>query len=244
MYYLMKFLTLLDAYRLAILSALFGALLLFGFINWIYNPYRKQNKKLRKCTSGIRSYPARTAYYAAGLPADYRRQWRAFVNCGTDKPALIFEFIPKRKRMVGVYPFVAIAVAMTLYIAVFAAVRTDFTYLVIQAAFWFAFALIMIANKAIERRYLRISKHIFAQFVSQLSVATPRKPATVAEDTVKEIKKLNKGEVNDAAVGKASELLHEKGLEEERTVEEQQKLNLALNGLLQAYAKNAQHKPV
>ena len=244
MYYVMRILNFLDSYRIAILSALFGALVLFAVVNWLYDPYRKQNKKLRVCTKGMRSYPSKAALYMARLPEDYRRQWRAFVNCGTDKPALVFEFIPRRKRLLAPRLLIALSVLMSLYVAVFAAVGFNFVYVVLQIVFWLALALIFCIDRVVARRYTRRAKRTFGQLVAQLSAVVPKKPSTLAEDTVTALNKLNKSEVDDKAVGQASEILRRKGLNEERTVEEQRRINLALNGLLQAYAANSQHKPV
>ncbi len=244
MYYLMKIFTLMDTYRIWVLGALFGALTLFALINWLRNPYVRQNKKLAACTLNIRSYPAKTALYMAALPNEYRRQWRAFVNCGTDKPALVFEFVPLKKRVTALWLLIVTSVATAAYIGVFALVRQNFVYIIIQAVFWLTFTLFMIIDRAISKKYTRRAKQIFAKFVSQLTACTPKSHETEIDDTVKALTKLNKAEVTDATVGKASEILQSKGLSENRTVEEQRRINLALNGLLQAYAKNAQHKPV
>lgn len=244
MSYVIKLLTFLDAHGAIVIGALFGALALFGVVNWLSNPYRKQNKKIAFCTRNIRSFPAKVALFAASLPAEYRRQWRAFVNCGIDKPALVFEFAPLRKRVSALWLLIAASLVASTYIAVFVLVHRSLVYIVMQVVFWLSFALILIINKAIFKRNTRHAKQIFAQFVTQLSASTPKSHTTVVEDTVKALNKLNKGEVNDETVGKAGEILHCKGLSEDRTVEEQRRVNLALNGLLQAYAKNAQHKPI
>lgn len=238
MYYLTKILTFLHTHCVVVLSAAFGALALFGIVNWLRDPYRKQNKKLRACAKNIRSYPHKTALYMATLPQDYRRQWRAFVNCGTDKPALVFEFVPKSKRIVALWLLIPASVLVSAYIAVAVFVQFNAVYAVIQAVYWLGFVLILLADKAIANKNARRAKHIFAALVSQLGRNTPKSCVTLVNDTVKALEKLNKSEVTDETVGKASEILHNKGLSENRTVEQQRKINLALNGLLQAYARN------
>lgn len=244
MIYAVKFLTFLDEYRTVVLCSVFGALVLFGVVNWLRNPYRRQNKKFVVCTRNMRAFPAKAALYAAGLTSEYRRQWRAFVNCGVDKPALVFEFAPLRKRVAALWLLIAASVVASAYIAVFIFVRRSLVYVVIQAVFWLAFALFLIVDRAIFKRNARRAKQIFAQFVTQLTACTPKSRETAVEDTVKALTKLNRSQVTDETVGKASEILHSKGLSENRTVDEQRRINLALNGLLQAYAKNAQHKPL
>ena len=240
MYYFLKVVNFLDGNAVAVLSAVFASLLLFGVVNWGYDPYRKQNKKFRVCTQSMRAHPAKTALYVTYLTEDYRRQWRAFVNCKTDKPSLVFEFVPKRKRPLALWLLVSAATVCSSYIAVFVAVNRNLLYVAAQVVFWLAFALVLFADGAVCRRQTRRAKRNFARFVAQLTAVTPQNPSTVVEDTVSALNKLNRGEVTDATVGKAGEILRAKGLSENRTVEQQRRINLALNGLLQAYARNSQ----
>lgn len=241
MFYFLKALHFLNDYGLVILPTLFAALHVFGFANWLTNPYRKQNKKMITCAKSVRGYPDKAATYAHSLPDEYRRQWRAFVNCGTDKPALVFEFVPKDKKFRARWLFVVTTALCSLYIAVFVLVEYNFAYLMFQLVYMLAFALIMIVNKVVEKSYERQAKQLFAQFVITLSRVTPKSSGTVVEDTVRQLKQLNRQEVNDEVVGKASQLLRNKGLETNRTVEQQRKLNSALNSLLQAYANGAKN---
>lgn len=236
MHYVMKILTLMDRWRVAVLGAVFGALLLFAVINWLHDPYRRQNKKLRNCVRNMRAQPAKAALFMAALPQDYRRQWRAFVNCGTDKPATVFEFVPKRKRVLALWLLVAAALVCSAYVVVFALVSFNPAYIVVQAVLWLAVTLIFLLEGSIARRNSRRAKQLFGQMVAQLTAVTPKNPGTIAEDTVSALTKLNKGIVTDAVVGRASEILHSKGLSEPRTVDEQRRINVALNGLLQNYA--------
>ncbi len=246
MYYVMRILNILNNHRVFVLSALFAALLVFGIVNWAYDPYRKSNAKLKACVKGMRAYPSKVALYMAMLPADYRRQWRAFVNCKTDKPSLVFEFVPQKKRVVALWLLIAASVATTFYVAVFALVSMNFTYIVLQVVFWLAFTIILLVERVIARHNVRRAKQLFGQMVAQLTACTPASHTTVVEDTVTALKKLNKADVTDETVGKACELLRNKGLDgkEPRTTEEQRRINVALNGLLQAYAKNAARKSI
>ncbi len=239
MYYFIKILNLLHVYRYMAVPALFCVLALFAVINWLRNVYRRQNRKLIKCVRAMRSYPHKTANYVHFLPEEYRRQYRAFVNCGTDKPSLVFEFVPKRNGLCALWMVVASAIVCASYIAVFVLVDRNFSYIVMQLVFWLCFALVLLVRLAIIRRNARVAKRIFGQFVSQLARNTPPSNDTLVEDTVRELNKLNAQPVNDEAVGRASRLLNNKGLNFTRTAEEQRKINGALNGLLQAYSQNA-----
>ncbi len=238
----MRILYFLDQNSAAFLLASLALSVLFGVVNWLYDPYRKQNKRMRTCTSALRAYPARASLHVTRLTEDYRRQWRAFVNSGTDKPAHVFEFVPKRKRVIALWMIVTASIVTTAYVAVFVMVARNFLYLTAQVIYWLAFLLIFFADKAIYRKQTRRAKQFFAQFVAQLTRVTPPKPSAVVEDTVSALHKLNRGEVTDETIGRASELLQKKGLDEHRTVEQQRQINVALNGLLQAYARSGQSR--
>ena len=239
MSYIVKVLEFLNKYSFVVLPVIGAMLALFGVVNWLHNPYRKQNKRMRICIKAVRAYPDRAPVYAVALPGDYRRQWRAFVNCGTDRPSLVFEFVPKARRLRGVLLFVVSTALSLVYVAVFALVKHNYAYLVFQCAYFSAFGLIMIANNVIANHYERHAKQMFAHFVALINKVTPKSSGAQVEHTVRELKQLNRHEVDDEAVGKASELLHSKGLNTNRTVEQQRRLNRALNSLLQAYARGA-----
>ena len=235
--YIITVLEFFNDYSGIILPILLAAPLLFGFAYWLANPYRKQNKKLNACYKAICANPDRVTKYADKLPQDYRRQWRVVLNCGV-KPSLAFEFVPKNKRLRLLWLFVLAAIVGCVYIAVFFVVQQSYAYLVFQGVFQLAFGLVLVVNRAVNRHQEKRARRIFARLASQLNRCVPIKGAAI-EETVKQLRQLNRHEVNDAIVGRASELLRNKGLEANRTVEEQRKLNSALNGLLQAYSRKA-----
>ena len=236
--YINTVLNFLNSYSIVILPVLFATVFLYGLVNWLVNPYRKQNKKLTACYRSICAYPDKVAKYADKLPQDYRRQWRACVNCQA-KPSLVFEFVPKRKRSHLLWLFVLSALVCATYVAVFFVTSANVSYLVFQLVFWLAFGLVAVTNRAVKRCQTSYARKVFARLVAQFNKCAPFK-SVVVDDTVKQLQQLNRHEVNDTVVGKACELLRNKGLEKDRTVEEQRKINCALNGLLQAYARNSQ----
>lgn len=237
MYYINTVLNFLNDYSVIILPVLFAIVFLYGIVNWLTNPYRKQNKKLTACYRSVSAYPAKITRYAEKLPEEYRRQWRACINCQA-KPALVFEFVVKRKRLRLLWLFILSAIVSSAYVAVFFATAHNFTYLVFQGVFWLAFGLVTVTNRAVNRCQQTHARKIFARLITQFNRCAPFRSCAV-EDTVKQLQQLNRHEVNDTIVGKASELLRNKGLEKNRTVEEQRKINSALNGLLQAYSRNS-----
>lgn len=234
--YVMDFMQNYDYVFMPIISC---ALLLFCAFNFCKNVYRKQNKKLKAVTRKICSYPHKTALYANGLPQEYRRQWRAYVNCNADMPSLAFEFAPIKYKVRLLRLIIVAAIINSLYLIAFVTDTSRYEYLIMQIAFWVAFTLIMVTDKLIFASHERKAKKVLARFLNELNRAIPYEP--VKEDnvdkTVKQLNELQKCDPTNAVFDRASQLLREKGLESDRTVEQQRKLNGALNGLLQSYTK-------
>ena len=231
----------LNDYCLYVLPTIAAMLLLFGIANWSSNVYRRQNKKIAFCTRVIAAYPNKVGVYANLLPDTYRRQWRAFVNSGAKRPSDVFEFVPLRGKFHLTWLMVVTAALCSAYIAVFALTSMQIGYILYQVAFWLAFGLIMVANKAIRRKNERRAKQLFGKLVALLNRAAslPKSDDEIIDETVAKLNNLKKNEVSDVVVGEASALLRSKGLEGNRSVEQQKRLNTALNGLLQAYARTS-----
>lgn len=245
MIYFYQVLIFLNSYSVIILPSLFALVLLFGVVNWASNVYRKQNKQIALTTRCVSSFPHKTALYVNCLPEDYRRQWRAYVNSGASKPSMVFEFVKKKQKTHLIWLFVLTALASSLFIVAFAYDVTRVSYIVFQVALWLAFGLTIVANRAVNKRNEKQAKQLFGRLVSQLNRNTEGEQGnTLVENTVKQLQQLTKKGVDDATLGKASEILNKQGLNTQRTVDEQRKLNTALNSLLQAYAKNAKNNPI
>lgn len=240
--YINTVLNFLNSYGAIVLPVLFATVFVFGLANWLSNPYRKQNKKLSACYKSTCAYPDKVVKYADKLPQEYRRQWRAAVNCGV-KPSVVFEFVARRKRVRLLWLLIVAALVSVSYVAVFFAAERNVSYLVFQVVFALAFGLVMVANKAVNAKQEQRARKTFARLVSQLNKCVPVKSQAV-DSTVKQLQQLNKQQVTDAVVGKACEILHSKGLETNRTVDEQRRINSALNGLLQAYSRNASNSRI
>ena len=237
MNYINTVLNFLNDYSVIVLPVLFAIVLLYGIVNWIANPYRKQNKKLVACYKGVFSFPDKVAKYADKLPDDYRRQWRVVINCEV-KPSLAFEFVTKRKNLRLLWLFILSAVVSATYIAVFFLIKKNFSYLVFQGVFWLAFTLMAIISHVVSSHQERRARIIFARLVTQLNRCVPIRSDTV-EETVRQLQQLNRCMVDDTIIGRASDILRKKGLETNRTVGEQRLINNALNSLLQSYSRQA-----
>ncbi len=240
MYYLKLAVTFLIKYDIFILSALFAVTLVFGIVNWCKNPYRKQNKQLNACRRRILITPRHTGMIMASAPAEYRRQWRAYVSSGAKKPSLVFEFVPHKNRVVLWRLFTVCAVASTLYLVIFCLAPAHREYLFFQIAFWLFFALSLVINKVVFVRHEKYARSTFGKFVAQLNASQQNAGSdNGVDDLVKQLHDMKKDGVTAPALANASQLLRQKGLDGTRTVSEQRQINVALNGLLQAYARNA-----
>lgn len=235
-----KIIDFLTVYDVLILPALFVSVWIFGFINWGKNVYRRQNKLLDACRANVLRNPRFTGIYIATVPEEYRRQWRAFVNTGAARPGLAFEFVSKKNKIKAAPLFVLCSLCSLAYLLLFFYVPTHRDYVVFQLAFWLAFVVVTMVDHAIFVKKEKRAKQIFGQFVAQLN-ATKQDSRTVDDKTVaQKIDLLKKQQpVSDCALEQASRILHENGLDDLRTAEEQKSINTALNGLLQAYSSSA-----
>lgn len=239
MNYIKTVIDFITLYDYVFLPAISVALAIFCIANFCKNVYRKQNKKIISVTRKICSYPHKTALYANNLPKEYKRQWRAYLNGNAKQPSLMFEFVPIKNRLRMLRLFILTALVCSCFIAafIFDTSRTD--YLIFQIVFWLAFTLIVIADDQLARMHERKAKKIFARLMNELNknAEMPQTQEEKFDDTVNKIKNLSKCDATNAVFDRASQLLREKGLNGERTVEQQRKLNGALNGLLQSYTK-------
>ena len=221
-------------YDLILLPCAFLLVWIFGVINFCRNAYRRQNKQLNACRVRLlKGCPPNAVIIYA--PAEYRRQWRAFVASGATRPAQTFEFVPLKKRKVGVLLLIVGALLSTVYLAIFVIGTLKREYLVFQFAFWLAFAIVLTVNRLICRRKEKRARQTFGKFVAQLNAVAK---APVKETVVEQIQSVKKTYVGNEAVEKASQILRNNGLNANRTAQEQRQINRALNGLLQAYSRH------
>lgn len=229
----------ITLYDYIILPAISVALALFCIVNFCKNVYRKQNKKILSVTRKICSFPDKKEQFARALPQEYKRQWRAYVNSQAKQPSLVFEFAPIKNRLRLLRLFIVAAVFCSCYLAAFVLDTSRTDYLIFQIVFWLAFTLIVIANYQIAKLHERKAKRIFARLINELNRTSSAEQTKEEnfDDTVKQLSELKKCQPTNAVFERASQLLRSKGLNGERTVDQQRKLNTALNGLLQSYTK-------
>ena len=239
MNYITTFIDFITLYDCFILPAISIVLALFCIVNFCKNAYRRQNKKVLSVSRKICSFPHKCAQYANTLPVEYRRQWRAYLNSNAKQPSLVFEFAPIKYRVHLLRLLILAAIACSCYIVAFILDTTRIDYLIFQIVFWLAFTLVMVADRQIAKLHERKAKQLFARLVNELNHAasTEQTKDERFDDTLNRINNLAKCQPTNAVFDRASQLLHAKGLNGERTVNQQRRLNNALNGLLQSYTK-------
>ena len=94
MKYIYQFFYFLKTYDNFVMPILFLLVVAFGLVNWLCNPYRRQNKKFAKCTEKLLHPNTCNEQSLRILPKEYQRQWRAFVRSGASKPSQTMEFVP------------------------------------------------------------------------------------------------------------------------------------------------------
>lgn len=243
MYYFIAAKDFLIKFDVFVLPIAFLLVWVFGIINFSKNTYCKQNKKINACRIKLLKNSSQPSVVMKDAPEEYRRQWRAFVSSGAEKPSQTFEFVAHRNRKVGVTLVVLGALVSTAYLAIFVTDMSRRDYLVFQLAFWLAFAVVMVVNMLIFRRKEKRARQTFGKLVAQLNavvakggrevVAEQPQKQTVAE----KINSVKKKSVGKEALQEASKILRQSGLNATRTAHEQRQINYALNGLLQSYSR-------
>lgn len=309
----------LLTYQNEIFLAMFGALAVVAFVNFVHNPYAKQNAKLKKFNRKIVKTPSSVIVATKHLPTEYQRQWRAFVNSGCSKPSIVFEFVKKPNRYLLWFAHLLCVIVSVTYIVVSFALGTPQLF-TIQVAFLLSSALVLLVNGLICQINLAQARRVFGKFLHDLntvtdivkgnktptiqpmstpicsgdtnptqqtqSLATPLQqvstdnPAilqqTPANGVSSQLTTQHKQDLppqpantppgqqsadtplcqtplsletplipqssavtnNQSVIDKAVNALRQKGLTNPRTAEEQRKLNVALNNLLQACCKH------
>ena len=276
-----QFLYFLLTYHDQVFLAMFAMLTLVALVNFAHNPYARQNIALRRFNKKTLHSPSSIVWETKQLPANYQRQWRAFVNSGCAKPSVVFEFVKLPQRyLLWFAHFVAFAVCVAYFVLAIALDSQEI--FATQVAFVLSSALVVLLTKLIGLINLSHARKVFGRFLRDLNIVvdivksdkscvqqptthvdisgapnaqstdvsariTPQsatanppqtdklpttQPADVAPTLEQQFCK-NRGDV----VEKAVQILQQNGLDSPRTIEEQRKLNVALNNLLQACCK-------
>ena len=295
----------LLTYQRYVFLATFAFLALVATVNFVYNPYAKQNCKLKRFNKRTLQKPSCIVLQLKTLPQEYQRQWRAFVNSRCDKPSTVFEFVKLRKRYLLWFVHFLCAATSIVYLVV-AIILKDAHVFTTQVAFLLSSILVILINNLIGQVKLAVARRVFGKFLHDLSTITsllkgtnsPSKqtllhssadkttpisteqavvstidiantnPTVTQMPVLQEITNENtttkpiiasqeianktpqaqpvahpcepaiSSPQGDDVIQKTVQILKQKGLDNPRTAEEQRRLNVALNNLLQACCKH------
>ena len=251
----------LLVYQNCIYIAMFGALAVIALVNFVHNPYAKQNVKLKRFNKKILQRPSSVVLEVKHLPAEYQRQWRAFVNSRCQKPSVVFEFVKRpQKYLLWFAHFVTVLFCVAYTVMAFV-LRSEEMF-AIQVAFVLFGVLVLLVTNIIGSYNLSRARRVYGKFLHDLNLVTDilksdknttppinlgakatnstfsptESTIPVAEHPISQTPPQtaeNEGDV----IEKTVRILKQKGLDNPRTAEEQRRLNLALNNLLQACCK-------
>lgn len=225
-----------NTYDVFFAIGMFVLLVLFAVVNLIADRYRRQNRRFNAAVSDMLAHPNASFAGAEKLPEEYRRQWRAFLGGSAEKPSDVFEFVPLKRRLVSIIPFVCSALCAVLFVVAFVPDTLRTSYLLVSLLYVsvavHVFVLIRHANIAKTLR----AKRLFAKFVALLNRrADLPERKTPIDENVREINRIAKKSPDESALVRVADILRSMGLSEKRTVEQQRKINNAVNGLLQSF---------
>lgn len=231
-------------YKLYLLVAMGVASVTFLIANVAHNPYKRTNDMFTRARRTLLTSETDTfAKTADTLSPTYSRMWRAYLRSGTSKPSNTFEFVTERNpvRFVLVLILGIIMCVACVYVYAFNLANVEFLLAII--AYVALTALAFCLRRIVADANTNTAKQHYVKFVVCLNNAVSYYNARAnnvtdkqIQQAVEDINQVKRANADDA-LQRASEILRGKNLEGTRTAEQQQKLNVALNGLLQAFAK-------
>ena len=245
MNYIYQFFYFLKTYDNFVMPILFLLVVAFGLVNWLCNPYRRQNKKFAKCTEKLLHPNTCNEQSLRILPKEYQRQWRAFVRSGASKPSQTMEFVPCKNPLRFLLVIVLGGLLSVGYGVLFFEDFSNTSYAWFVAVFAISLALVLIVNAQINYLNKKHAQQRFAKFVLQLnksvmgeefSLSAKRKAVDHAISVIERNKSCAE---KQQIVQSVADVLREKGLNGVRTADEQRRINQAINNLLQTYARQS-----
>ena len=218
------------------------ALILFLILSIGTDAYGKDLKKILKATKILGQ--TKDAAFADSLPLEYRFMWQTYATGANILPRDIFRFVKKKQRKRGVISAVA-AVVFAMALAVFNVALGSFdTFVIFGAAFSALFfgASLLWVNFIFSLREKKITLSV-AKLVGYMDAVFGKNNGELTadgeidekatEELIEKIEFLREGGVPQFNAQKIASLLSAEKLSQKRTVEQQKKLNEALNGLVQ-----------
>lgn len=214
----------------------FVFLLIFLAQNWLTNVYAKQNKQLAIIRDKLISYPTQADSIMKQAPYCYQVQWHIFKRTNVDHPAIVFEFFKYAFSVKGIFLASVSTLISLAYFIGFCLDTTQVAYLLFFAFTLLFIVMVILVSLVFYTYRTRKAQRTFAEFLLELN-KTIILPTKTTYNTVQKLTNLQRLEPTSSVMQRAAEILQQRGINSTRTTEEQRQINIAINGLLQAYSQ-------
>lgn len=223
--------------------AVAAMLFVFGVVNFSTDPYRKDSKKIIRATK-LLGKDKESFGFVAELPYQYRYMWQVFALGKNVYPRDVFRFVKNKQRRYGI-ALTAAAVIFSLIIAVASVARGNIDPWLIcgGAGFAVCFGAFLVGIKLKESAQVKRASLLLARFICCMDAVFGKNDGQVkavgeidenaTNELIDKIKFLRENGLPCVNAQKIASLLSTEKLSQPRTVEQQKKLNAALNGLVQ-----------
>lgn len=234
----------LQTHNSLFFAGIFLSLTIFFVANLLNNPYRRNNRRLNAFVRKTLFAPSAVGDNLRLLPEVYRRQWRAYLHGNAASPSVIFEFATIRFRPVLLVLYTASCLASLAYLILFFANPAIKEYLAFPLLFGmcsaYIFTVLHYTQKASKQRAIRLFGKVVAILNKYAKLG--KNNVTDTDRTVAELNKLRSYAATDELLQRAAQILRNGCPEEQRSPDDQRRINLALNGLLQAHCQHMRAK--
>lgn len=222
-------------------------LALYLAVNTISNDYAKDDNKIFRATKLLLSGKTDLGKFAVSLPLVYQYQWQAYIRSHGIYPSEIFRFIPHKARQ-RLMILSGLSVVACLMVAVYSIYNNllNSAEVFVPLALSVGFIVIGVLIRAVNKLKASKSSKSFERFTSVLDAHFGNDfdfdgvNDNSREQTNELIKKVNffkRNGVPAQSAEKIARLLSQEKLTSPRTLEQQRRLNTALNGLVQVLTR-------
>lgn len=232
----------------------FGVVCLWFLANLFVNPYRRQNRVLKKTNAYLKHCFCTKSMPNVGkvvLPGEIGEGFQNYLNSQDKFPGEVIKFaVLKAKPKFCFLPVFANCICFVLLCD--KVVYTFAPILILVLSLALQVLLIALADtrhrhgRKITLQTTRLLDRIFGQSKvakKQVELANMCIDKEV-DDVIAKINFFKQNGINEQTAKEVANLLSHDKLNKIRTQEQQKKLNLALNGLLQVMSKNQQEKQI
>jgi hypothetical protein len=228
-------------------------LLLVSFVIFLcFNAYRNVNRQVAHAKKFLRLYLSKNRLVKVGgvIPPAYKHQWKIYTYTAGVKPSEVLTFNKQKQTSPLFWVNIACLAVAAFYVACYFVNMAYYRVIAYAVCYALCFALLTCLVAVIKRLREKTAYKTFYSFLMMLDCCFNRGYRAAADEDVTEETKeavrdtisqidIIRGAGGPNVLARVSEVLREKGLDTDRSVDEQKLLNAALNGLLQSMANQA-----